>query len=213
MERVQALERERTRIARDLHDEVGTSLTRIGFMSERLKRHAPSGELRTDLDQLAAQTRRVTADLESIVWTVNPKNQTWDRFALYLSRYAQELFRDTTVRCSVDGDDDIPSSALPPDAQRHLLAVYKEALNNVMKHARASRVEVAMELRDSVFRLQIRDDGVGFDRGLEQDTLRNGLRNMHARMGELGGELKVETGSGAGTCITCAVRAMPTGDA
>lgn len=212
MERVQVLERERARIARDLHDEVGTSLTRVGFMAERLKRHAPSGELKTDLDQLAAQTRRVTADLESIVWTVNPKNQTWDRFALYLSRYAQEMFRDSPVRCSVEGDDEIPGDPLPPDAQRHLLAIYKEGLNNVLKHAKAGRVEVAMTLQQGRFRLQIRDDGIGFDRALEQDTLRNGLRNMHARMDEMSGELTIETKPGAGTCIVCSVRTLPPGN-
>ena len=98
VEHEHALEKERAHIARDLHDELGGSLTQIGMLAERIKRHPDAADLKTSLSGLAWRTRRLSGELESIVWTVNPKNDTWDRLALFIEQYARNFCRDSAIR-------------------------------------------------------------------------------------------------------------------
>ncbi len=202
LEQEHALEQERNRIARDLHDELGGSLTRIGMLADRLKRHASDAGLKEALGQLATHTRDLSGDLESVVWTVSPKNNTWDRLAAFIGRFALRFFRDTPVECCVEGGERIPAAWLSPEAQHHTLAVLKEALNNILKHAHASRVTIAMAWEQGRFTLEIRDNGVGFDPAAQEISERNGLRNMHDRVRELGGELTIVSAATQGTTLT-----------
>jgi signal transduction histidine kinase len=201
LQREHALEKERARIARDLHDELGGSLTQIRMLADRLRRHAPNAEAQTVAAQLSTRTRRLTGELESIVWTVSPKNNTWDRLAAFIGQYALRFFRDTPLACTVHGIDSIPALPLRPDEQHHVLAVAKEALNNTLKHASATRVTVTMAAADGVFSLEIRDNGTGFDAHDSALPARNGLTNMRARAREIGARLELETAPGAGTRI------------
>jgi signal transduction histidine kinase/ligand-binding sensor domain-containing protein len=202
LEHEHALEQERSRIARDLHDELGGSLTRIGMLADRLKRHTPDTGLKEALGQLASHTRTLAGDLESVVWTVSPKNNSWDRLAAFIGRFALSFFRDTPIECCVDGSERIPAAWLSPEAQHHTLAVLKETLNNILKHARASRVTIAMAWEQSRFTLEISDNGVGFDPAAQELSERNGLRNMHDRVRELGGELAIVSSAAQGTTLT-----------
>ena len=202
LERENALERERARIARDLHDELGGSLTQIRLLAERIKRHTAQPEFRDFAGQLAWRARRLGGELESIIWTVSPKNNTWDRLALFISQYALKFFRDTETGCNVSGADRIPSKPLRPEEQHNLLAVTKEALNNILKHSHAATAIVEMSEVDGDFVLRIHDDGVGFDPARRELTTCNGLNNMRARLREIGGEIRVDTAPGLGTTIT-----------
>jgi signal transduction histidine kinase/ligand-binding sensor domain-containing protein len=202
LERENALERERARIARDLHDELGGSLTQIRLLAERIKRHTAQPEFKDFAGQLAWRARRLGGELESIIWTVSPKNNTWDRLALFISQYALKFFRETEISCSVSGSDRISSERLRPEEQHNLLAVTKEALNNILKHSHAKNAIVEMSEVDGDFLLRIHDDGLGFDPARRELTTCNGLNNMRARLREIGGEIRVDTTPGLGTTIT-----------
>jgi signal transduction histidine kinase/ligand-binding sensor domain-containing protein len=201
LEREHALEKERARIARNLHDELGGSLTQIGMLADRVRRRAAQSEVKTALNQLSWRTRRLADELESIVWTVNPGNDTWDKLAGFIEQYATGFCRDSGVHCTVEGADRIPSLPLAPEAQHNVLSVMKEALNNVLKHAQATKVSLAMDVRDAAFQLRISDNGVGFDPAAPEHAERNGLKNMRARMADVGGEFSIESNRGSGTEI------------
>jgi signal transduction histidine kinase len=202
LERENALERERARIARDLHDELGGSLTQIRLLAERIKRHADQPDFKDSAGQLAWRARRLGRELESIIWTVSPKNNAWDRLASFIGQYALKFFRDSPVICDVQGADRVPALPLRPEEQHNLLAVAKEALNNILKHAQATRATLALSADDGRFELRIADDGGGFDPESGGLAACNGLNNMRARMREIGGEILIESAPGRGTVIT-----------
>lgn len=199
--REHALEKERARIARDLHDELGASITGIGMLVDRLKSGGEIAESRAVVEQLAGRTHRFASDLERVVWTVSPTNNSLDRLAAFIGRFAQNFFWGTSIVCLVRGQKDIPAIALAPDVQHHVLAVAKEAMNNALKHSRATSVVVETSVRDGAFSLSIQDNGVGFSPQSAEHAERNGLSNMRSRMAEIGGEIRIESSAGHGSTI------------
>ena len=205
LQREHALDMERARIARDLHDELGGSLTQIRMLADRLRRHSTTPEALSVAGQLAARTRRVTGELESIVWTVSPKNNTWDRLAAFIGQYSLRFFRDTSIACNVHVAELIPTLPLRPDQQHHILAITKEALNNILKHAQATRVTVTIKVANELFALEISDNGTGFDLQKSEQPARNGLTNMRTRAREIGGQLEILTAPEKSTMISLRV--------
>lgn len=205
LEREHALEQERSRIARDLHDELGGRVTQIGMLADRLNRHAAPSQFKDALRQLAWRTRSLAGELESIVWTVSPKNNAWNRLAAFVAQFAQRFFRDTPIVCSVEGVEGIPPRPLAPEVQHHVLAVVKEALNNVLKHSGATSVELTLAFAAGVYTVRIRDNGAGFDPSSPEQTERNGLANMRTRAAEIGGTLVIDSVPGRGAELTLSV--------
>ena len=201
LEKEHALERERARIARNLHDELGGSLTQIGLLAERLKRHRNLEEIEKTLGLLIRRTQGLATDLESIVWTVSPQNNSWDRLASFIGRYARLFFNGTGIECRVEGAETVPALPLTIEAQHEALAICKEALNNALKHSKASAVTIRLAVSGDVFELIIQDNGSGFDPSLKEYSERNGLSNMSARSAELKGRLVIESSPGKGTSI------------
>ena len=202
LERENALERERARIARDLHDELGGSLTQIRLLAERIKRHTDQPEFKNFAGQLAQRARQLGGELESIIWTVSPRNNSWERLGFFISQYALKFFRDTSIACSVSGADRIPPRTLRPEEQHNLLAVAKEALNNILKHSQAGHATIELAADNGLFVLRIHDDGVGFDPARRELAACNGLNNMRVRLREIGGEIQIDSVLGQGTTIT-----------
>jgi signal transduction histidine kinase/ligand-binding sensor domain-containing protein len=205
LEQEHTLEKERVRIARDLHDELGASITGIGMLVDRLKESSSSAEIQPVIEQLAGRTQRFASDLERVVWTVSPKNNSLDRLAAFVGRFAQNFFRGTSILCLVRGQNDIPPLCLAPDVQHHVLAVAKEAINNVLKHSRASEVVIETKVADRSFFLSIRDNGSGFTPQAEEHSERNGLNNMRSRIAEIDGEIVIDSVPGRGTAISLRV--------
>lgn len=205
LEREHALEKERTRIARDLHDDLGGGLIEIGLLADRLAINSPA-EARAPLHVLAARTRRLGAELASIIWAVNAKNESLDRLALFVRTYSRRLFFNSAIECVVTGAETIPALPLSPDTQHHLLAIAKEATNNVLKHSRATHVSVEMRQLDQIFELCVEDDGVGFPVDMADTLEGNGLQNMRARAVEIGGTLKIDSGPERGTIVVLTYR-------
>ena len=202
LEKEHALERERARIARNLHDELGGSLTQIGLLAERLRRHRNLEEIERTLGLLIRRTQGLATDLESIVWTVSPQNNSWDRLASFIGRYARLFFDGSGIECRLEGADAVPALPLEIEAQHEVLAISKEAMNNVLKHSKASTVTLRFQVVENVFELVIQDNGSGFEPSLKEHTERNGLHNMRTRAVELHGQITIESQPGAGTLIT-----------
>jgi signal transduction histidine kinase/ligand-binding sensor domain-containing protein len=199
IERDHALEKERARIARDLHDELGGSLTRIGLLADRLRRRAGSSFLAAEISQLTRQTVQLAGELDSIVWTVNPRNNSLDRFARFVRQFALRFFSETEIRCTVLGVEGIPATPIPPEVQHQLVNAIKEALNNVLKHSQATQVAVELDFSPPLLTTTVRDDGVGFDPQAVEHSERNGLTNLQGRLKEIGGALSIHSGTGRGT--------------
>ena len=202
LEHAHALENERARIARDLHDELGGSLTQISFGVDQLSCRISSPESAQLLDQLSQRVRRHTRDLQRIIWVENPKNDSLDRVFGFISRFADEYFSDSVVACHVSMVDPIPAGRIQPEVQHNLVAIAKEAFNNVLKHSKARQVVVEGRFQNSVFELTIADNGAGFTPHGGVDYDHNGLSNMRTRAAEIGGRLQILTRPGAGTTVT-----------
>ena len=199
LERERALNRERTRIARDLHDEIGSSVTKIGYLVDRLEQRSTDQTTQRIQQQLSWQTRLLTTDLDRVVWSVSPANATLEGLAAFIGRFVHTFLRDTSVQCIVRNDCPAPSIAVAPEIQHHVLVVTKEAINNILKHARATKVVVEITLVESVFSVSIQDDGVGFHVNDQLHIERNGLTNMSTRIAEIGGEFSLSSTPGKGT--------------
>jgi ligand-binding sensor domain-containing protein/signal transduction histidine kinase len=207
LEQQHALEQERTRIARDIHDDLGSRLTHISMLSELAEADKASPkEVETHVRKIAASARETVRSLDEIVWAVSPEHDTWNSLVGYLSEYANEFFAGTQVRCRLEMPMDLPSLPLPSEVRHSLFLVIKEALNNSLKHAGASEVRIRVSQDDSLVEIAITDDGRGFD--LDQAgaaSSSGGLRNMRERVESLRGRLRIETARGKGTRLTVAV--------
>lgn len=212
LERQRALERERARIARDIHDDLGASLTRITLLSQSARAELDGqAQAAADVDQIYSTARELTRAMDEIVWAVNPKHDTLDSLVTYLGRFAQSFLSSAGLRCRLDVPLNLPHWTITSESRHNLYLTLKEALNNVIKHAGATEVRVCLELRPQGFTLTIIDNGRGFDpgsiRGAADSTEPfrtaggNGLANMQRRMEEIGGQCEWQTARGEGTRV------------
>jgi signal transduction histidine kinase/ligand-binding sensor domain-containing protein len=208
LERQRALERERERIARDIHDDLGASLTHITMLSQVA--HGATPELPravASLDQIFGTARELTRALDEIVWAVNPKHDTLESLAGYLGKFAEDYLRAAHQRCRLDVPMQLPAWVLASEVRHNLFLAVKEALHNVVKHARATEVRITLTLAKDGFAWEVADNGRGFGSGEASqpspDRLAsgNGLANMHRRLADLGGHCEVQSAPGAGTRV------------
>lgn len=217
LERQRALERERARIARDIHDDLGASLTRITMLSQSVRAEVEaSPQTAADVDQIYGTARELTRAMDEIVWAVNPKHDTLDSLVTYLGRFAQNFLSTAGIRCRLDVPVNLPSWALTSEIRHNVYLALKEALNNVVKHAHATEVRLSLELQPHGFLLVVADNGHGFD--WDTSTARvthpsdngrfasgNGVNNMRRRLEEIGGQCDWDTAPGEGTRVKIAV--------
>jgi len=199
----QALERERARIARDLHDQLGASLTQISLLGEMAEadKDLPD-EVETHARQIAQTSRDTTRVLDEIVWAVNPSNDTLDGLATYFCKNAQEYLAVAGVRVRLEVPANLPALALPPDVRHNFFLAAKEAVTNVVRHARASEARIRLRTNPRSFTLEVEDDGRGLGQlDPEKTARRNGLRNMQKRMEDIGGQFSLASGRNGGTVV------------
>lgn len=197
-----ALEQERTRIARDIHDELGALLTEISLLSDHSQQHLDRpGDLGGDLRRISNTAREAVQTADGIVWAVNPRNDSFVHLANYLVHFAEDFFKLTAIRCRLDVPADLPYLPFPMQHRHNLLLAVKEACNNVARHSDASEVWLRMTLTDQEFSITVEDNGKGFrTEATPEDS--DGLRNMRERMADLGGRLELSSGPGRGTRVT-----------
>ena len=206
VERQQAVERERTRIAKDIHDHLGANLTRISLLSQSVHGDLENPkQAGAQLDRIYDTSRELTRSLDEIVWAVNPKHDTLDSLANYLGNFAQEYLVSINIRCRLDMSLQLPHWPITAEVRHDVFLAFKEALHNVVKHSGADRVTVSLTTDAAGFQVIIQDNGRGFDVAAAEnnwETQRlgrgNGLKNLRQRLEKIGGrcEIKSETGSG-----------------
>ncbi|MDD5141226.1 MAG: two-component regulator propeller domain-containing protein [Verrucomicrobiales bacterium] len=199
----EALEKERARIARDLHDQLGANLTQVALLGEMAEadKHLPD-EIESHAQQISKTARISTHALDEIVWAVNPSNDTLEGLANYACKYAQEYLALAGLRYRADVPAHLPATAIPPDVRHNVFLAFKESVNNVVKHAQASEAWIRLRLAPDNFTLEIEDNGRG-PGGMDAKAaqMRNGLRNMRKRMEDIGGEFSISAGTNGGTIV------------
>lgn len=208
----QALEQDRARIARDLHDDLGAEVTRIKLLGELVERDAGQAEpTARHGHQIALTSRELAQHLDELVWVVNPEKDHLENLVSYLAALSEEMLAMTAIRFRLDFPEELPDAPLSGHLRHRLLLAFKEALNNVVKHAQATEVQVRLRLPPGELVLSVEDNGRGFDRQLS--ALRpqpvhggNGLANLQARLAGVGGTSRVESQPGAGTKVELRVK-------
>ena len=201
LSRTLEFERVRTRIATDLHDDVGANLTRIAILSEvaRQQPHHGAPSLDAPLSAIADIARESVATMSDIVWAISPERDSLRDMVRRMRGHAEEVFASRDIRVLLDLPDMTPSTRLGVDVRRDLYLVVKEAINNAARHSKCSNVAIVLRASATEVWLEVTDDGVGFDtaRGSEG----NGLGSMRRRAERLGAGLELVSSPGAGTSV------------
>ncbi len=212
LKQAQALLEERSRIAKDLHDDLGANLTGVALQLEIATRELDQPALlKKRLQACVGSIRTLIDAMRGVVWSLNPSCDTLESFCAYCGEYAENFLGAAGLRCRLDFPEDVPSRMLSAEARHHLLLALKEALNNVARHAAATEVRLGLRVVREGLTLTIADDGEGFTPGSTanfQDgagagrPAGTGLANMRRRVESLGGTFKVTSHPGQGTTIT-----------
>ncbi|HWD18172.1 MAG TPA: ATP-binding protein [Verrucomicrobiae bacterium] len=199
VEKQAAVESERSRIAKDLHDDLGSSLTEIGVLAKKGQRLRSLEDFNDLFRSIGQKARGLVTALDVIVWAVNPEDNTLQSVADYLSDFAAEFLSHSEVACRFDIPVQLPAVSLEGRVRHDLLVAVKETLNNVVRHAHAGEIQFRIRITDGQLEIVIIDDGLGFD----QATLcyGNGLRNLPLRLSGLGGRYDVTSSPGRGTKV------------
>jgi signal transduction histidine kinase len=200
LERQRDLEQERFRIAQNIHDDLGARVTEIALLSSsaQLKPNL-SSEARAEFGAVTRLTNDLVRALYETVWAVNPKNDHLDSLASFVCQLANQMCAQAQLRCRLeipDLPDDVPVAS---PIRHNVIMTVKEAIHNVIKHGRASEIQVRIQLAGKVLTLQVSDDGCGFDPA--QIVRGNGLDNMERRMRSLQGSCSIVSQPGAGTQV------------
>jgi len=200
-----AIEKERLRISKDMHDEVGASLTRISILSELAKKQQNEPAKAQQLvDQISEISGNVVDEMSEIIWALNPRNDTLDSFCSYIRQYSSTYLESAAMDAKFSFPKEIPSQHMSSELRRNLFLTLKEALHNTVKHSGAQTVIVKLHIENQVLILQISDDGKGFNAENKKNT-GNGLINMHKRIEEMGGRYNLTSEPGKGAIISISV--------
>jgi signal transduction histidine kinase len=201
LEHERAVERERARIAKDIHDDLGASLTRIAMLSQSAMNKAePAERPAAELSRIYDTARSMTDAMDEIVWAINPSNDTLESLAAYFAEFVQEFLTPAGVTFRLDIPLTLPRWNISSEVRHNLFLAFKEALNNVVKHSKATEVVVTLEIRGEGFALSVEDNGSGFEPGSGRQG--NGLGNMRRRLEELDGRCIIEGRLGRGTRVS-----------
>ena len=215
LEEAHAVEKERMRIAQDMHDEIGGKLSRISFLSDMACQNvSPSSDAGQQMDQVSETAREVIRTVDEIVWAVSPRNDTLDSAIHYVCRHAEEFFELTPIELQLELPAEVPALRLSAEVRHNLFCAVKEALHNVLKHAQASKVRITFAVRPVEFEVTVTDNGRGFEaadvftasgNGKPATHAGDGLLNMRERLESVSGRCVIESAQGRGTTVAFAI--------
>jgi signal transduction histidine kinase/ligand-binding sensor domain-containing protein len=205
IEREFAIEKERLRISKDMHDEVGASLTRISILSELAKKQQtePAKALQT-ISQISEISGGVVDEMSEIIWAMNPRNDTLDSFTSYIRQHASSYLESAEIEGAFLFPDEIPAFHMSSELRRNLFLTVKEAFHNIVKHSGAGNVKMSLSFDKLNLIIKIEDDGKGFEINKIKGWS-NGLINMRKRIEELDGRFNIMSEAGKGTVIEISV--------
>ena len=197
----------RTKISRDLHDEVGSTLSGIGLMSELAKHQLKSDnipEAQNAIDKIIVNADEVLTKMSDIVWAINPKNDTFEKMITRLKSYAQNTTASHGILLHFDAEANVQQYNLTMQQRKNIYLICKESINNAVRYSECRNLYFILRRDRSLFHICVRDDGKGFD--VEQASEGNGLQNMKARAEEVRAVLKIDSQKEMGTVITVLLR-------
>ena len=215
-ERQRDIERERTRIARDIHDDLGAQLTRITMLSESASEPEADPHRAADgIRRIYDTARELTRSMDEIVWAVNPRHDTLESLATYLEKFAQDWLTSAGIRCRLDLPLQFPEWHLTSEVRHNVFLAFKEALHNAVKYSGATEVLIRLALKENSFKLAVEDNGRGFAFGEKakpatavsgRTASGNGLENMTRRLTAIGGNCEIHSTPGVGTKVILSVQ-------
>jgi len=214
-EQQHAIELDRARIAKDIHDDLGAGLTEISLLSELAQRDTQE-DAPGYLGQISTAARGLVRAMDETVWAVNPENDTLEGLITYVSKLAQDYLGVAGIRCRLDVPTRVPEVWIAADVRHHLYLAIKESLNNIVKHSRATEATLRLGLAPGQYTLTIEDNGCGLktassDAPGEMASMRldggHGLQNLERRLQESGGRCVVQSAPGRGTRIELIMKA------
>lgn len=218
LEQQHAIERDRARIAKDIHDDIGAGLTQITLLTE-LARREPE-QTNGNLERITQSARKLTKAMDEIVWAVDPQHDTFEGLIDYISAYAEDFLRVAGIRCRMDLPMALPPLRIDAEQRYNLFLALKEALNNIVKHAQATEVWLRLKIEAHSFTLMVEDNGRGLGGpaagppgGGDRLTGGSGLENLKKRLAAVGGHCAVRSEPGSGTVISMTVYVDPAGAA
>ena len=196
----QLLQAERDRIARDIHDDLGSKLTQLLLTGEvaQIESAPPNYAL---LSQMCDGARNILATIDEVVWIINSQHDNLEDFVIYVCKWVQNFLEPSSIRCRFNTPQELPPKILSELARRNLFLAIKEALNNAVKHSEADELTLHIELNGSQLCIVVSDNGRGFD-STQANRERNGLTNMKLRMAEVGGDCEVVSQPGNGCRVS-----------
>jgi signal transduction histidine kinase len=202
----------RSKISRDLHDEVGATLTSISFLSEvaRQKAEEKNPSAVKILDRIGENSRDMIGEINDIVWSINPSNDKFDKIADRMKNFALPLLSAKSIKFEFIADNDLAAYSPSMEQRKNLYLVFKEAVNNAVKYSGCSRIVVRFGKNKNAMLLSIADDGAGFDPHELKDG--NGLKNMELRAREINAKFQIRSAPGNGTCISLQIRLTQNAD-
>jgi ligand-binding sensor domain-containing protein/signal transduction histidine kinase len=202
LEQQAALHKERARIAKDIHDDVGANLTQIALLGELAQQDRAEPEKAAERSgKISSTARQAIKSLDEIVWAVNPRNDTLAHLLDYAGQFALDYLRLAGIRCRLDFPEQTPARELSTDLRHNVFLVVKEATHNIIKHSGATEAWVRATVSDHALEMVVEDNGRGFDHAPD-DAVSDGLRNMRQRLADVGGECNIESHLSQGTKVT-----------
>ena len=192
------LQQVRNRIATDLHDDIGTTLTNISILSELSKKYLLQKEQATVfLDRIEEEVANSSQALDDIVWSINTKNDTLEQTVARMRRYVAEIFDAANISYSLQLDEQFENYKLNMEQRRDCFLIFKESINNIYKHANAQHVHINVRIDKNQLHMMIKDDGRGFD--ITAATHRNGIKNIRNRIQRWNGSITINSEEGEGS--------------
>jgi ligand-binding sensor domain-containing protein/signal transduction histidine kinase len=196
------IERTRTRIATDLHDDIGSNLSKIALLSELVKMKLTNGgeENRNMLATIADVSRSTVDSMRDIVWSINPQRDSVLEMTRKMRQHAEDILVPRGIAVNFTTGESDPEGAVSMDVRRELFLIFKEAVNNAARHSCCRNVDIAFVVSGNRVSIEMKDDGIGFN--AEQPTQSNGLANMQARAKRIGADFSFKSAPGLGTAIS-----------
>ncbi len=195
----------RSKIARDLHDDMGSTLTSIHIMSKIAGQDIKENEsVKNQLHKINDHASGMMEKMGDMVWVVNPINDSLDKLMYRIKEYAADILEPSEIELAFQEIEDGKEVKLNPEERKNIYLIAKEAINNIVKYSKASSVEISSDLNDGVLKLVIKDDGIGYESAKIKRG--NGIRNMHSRAEEIHGNLQIETAMGQGVTLVLKVK-------
>jgi signal transduction histidine kinase len=195
---MKAQQDERNRISADMHDDLGAGMTTISLYSELAKAKLADNTI-PEIEKISSSANDLLNKMNAIIWSMNSSNDSLGNMIAYIRSYALEYFEDTGINCKIDIPEKLPNIQVIGEIRRNVFLVVKEALNNILKHSKATEVEITLVRVDDSLTLYIQDNGTG----INMEKIRqfgNGLKNMRKRMADINADFTIENKNG--TLIT-----------